>query len=122
MGCVIMSNLKLKQSLSISEQQEWLNSWARDSHYCHYFAVNFEGGACYPMGDWNAPFYTLEEAQEFKNVMQVKHPEITLYLIRGALSVEGVLNDTPNKFWETWQKKHKQRIENLSKKLKRGSQ
>lgn len=121
MGSVVMSNLNLKQPPSASEQQEWLNAWARDSRYCHYFSVNFEGDSCCLMGPWNAPFYTLEEAQEFKNLMQGKHPESPLFFTRGVLSVDSALNHTPNKFWRIWQKKHKQRIENICKKLKGGS-
>ncbi len=109
------------ENLLSEQSQAWLNAWLDAPSYCHYFAVGMEN--CDPnlMGDWNAPFYTLEEAQEFKNLMQGKHPESPLFFTRGVLSVDSALNHTPNKFWRIWQKKHKQRIENICKKLKGGS-
>ncbi|MDM1757585.1 hypothetical protein HX127_08365 [Acinetobacter sp. 256-1] len=64
----------------------------------------------YPVGNWNAPFYSFEEAKEFKDMMQAKYPDREFSRIEGMLCIDGAMKETPNKFWATWQKKHKQRI------------
>ena len=109
------------ENLLSEQSQAWLNAWLDAPSYCHYFAVGMEN--CDPnlMGDWNAPFYSIEEAKQFKDKMQAKYPDRKFIRIEGALHADGAMRSTPNKFWATWQKKHKQRIENICKKLKGGS-
>ena len=72
------------------------------------------------MGNWDAPFYSIEEAQEFKEAMQAEHPDRDFFRVEGVLSIDGAMEDTPNKFWETWQNKHKNRIAELLEQLKGG--
>lgn len=97
--------------IQLSEQsQAWLNTMLSKSRYCHYFAVCIHGNEIYPMGNWNAPFYSIEEAKQFKDMMQAKHPSLEFSRIEGTLHIDGAMKDIPNKFWATWQKKHEQRI------------
>ena len=121
MGSVIMSNSKNTSENLLSEQsQAWLNAWLGAPRYCHYFAVAIEGGDPNLMGDWNAPFYSIEEAKHFNDKMQAKYPDRTFIRIEGVLHIDGAMEDTPNKFWETWQNKHKNRIAELLEQLKGG--
>ncbi|MDN5625425.1 MAG: hypothetical protein L0G96_19995 [Acinetobacter sp.] len=115
-----MSNSKNNaQTLLSEESQHWLNCCLRDSRYCHYFSICM-GENNHLMGNWDAPFYSIEEAQEFKEAMQAEHPDRDFFRVEGVLSIDGAMEDTPNKFWETWQNKHKNRIAELLEQLKGG--
>ena len=101
--------------IQLSEQsQAWLDVMLKKPRYCHYFAVCIDGDEMYPLGSWNAPFYSVEEAKQFKDMMQAKHLDREFTCIEGTLHIDGAMKDTPNKFWATWQKKHKQRISALT--------
>ena len=101
----------MTNQIQLNEQSKaWLNAVLKETRYCHYFAVCVDGGEVYPVGNWNAPFYSFEEAKEFKDMMQAKYPDREFSRIEGMLCVDGAMKETPNKFWATWQKKHKQRI------------
>lgn len=107
-----MPNQINSKNLLNEQSQAWLDSSLKHTRYCHFFAICI-GDNKYPMGDWNAPFYSIEEAHQFKEAMQAKYPNEEFYRIEGILHVDGAMKDAPNKFWATWQKKHKQRIKDL---------
>ena len=95
-----------------ADYQAWLDAWLKAPRYCHYFAVSTEDDK-HPMGNWDAPFYSFDEASQFARAIQSKCPDKTLLCIEGVLHVDGAMKYTPNKYWATWQKKHKQRIAEL---------
>ncbi|MDD2944529.1 hypothetical protein [Acinetobacter sp.] len=103
------------QNLLSEQSQAWLESVLKHTQYCHYFAVGMDDNK-YPIGDWHAPFYSIEEATQFKDMMQAKHPDRDFSHIEGMLHIDSAMKNTPNKFWATWQKKHKERIASLKTK------
>ena len=113
-----MSTENNAHNLLSEQSQAWLTSIMTNSCYCHYFAVCLEGEEIYPVGSWNVPFYSIEEAMQFKNEMQIKHPDSELHIIEGMLCADSAMREAPNQYWATWQNKHKQRLENLDAKKK----
>lgn len=111
-----MPNSNTPQNPLSEQSQAWLNAWLDAPRYCHFFAVGIEGGSPYPMGDWNAPFFSVEEAKQFKDQMKEKYPDLEFIRIEGVVHIDGAMKDTPNHFWATWQKKHKQRLSSLENK------
>lgn len=107
-----MMNTHLNDStLQLSkDSQAWLDSMLKHTRYCHYFSVCLAKDDVMLMGSWNAPFYTIEEAHQFKRMMQAKFPDQDLICIEGATCTDGAMKNTPNKFWAIWQKKHKEHI------------
>ncbi len=111
-----MSN-QINSTRQLDEQsQAWLNAMLQKTRYCHYFALCFAEDDMHPMGNWNAPFYSIEEASQFKNQIQSEHPDREFMLIEGVLHINGAMGHTPNKFWATWQQQHKARISSLENK------
>lgn len=111
-----MPNSNTSQNLLSEQSQAWLNAWLDAPRYCHFFSVGIEGGSRHLMGDWDAPFYSIEEAQQFKEAMQAKYPNNEFHCIEGVLCIDDAMRNTPNKFWTTWQKKHNQRLSSLENK------
>lgn len=107
------SNQSLLNQQQQQQQQEWLDAWMQHSRYCHYFSVTFADDNGYPMGNWNAPFFSIEEAKAFKDLVHVKHPKREFMLIEGVLHVDVTDRVAKNTYWETWIQKHKQRIHAL---------
>lgn len=104
----------MTNQIQLSEETKvWLAAWADNVRYCHYFAVSLDDDK-HLMGTWNAPFYSFEEAQQFAKTMQAEKPDSELVCIEGITHIDGAMKNTPNKFWATWQKKHKQRIAALT--------
>ena len=108
-----MSTENNAHNLLSEQSQAWLEAVLKHTLYCHYFAVGINGDEPYPMGAWHAPFYSIEEAMQFKNEMQIQHPDSGLHIIEGMLCADSAMREAPNQFWATWQNKHKQRLENL---------
>lgn len=107
---------QINSEIQLSEETKaWLAAWADNGRYCHYFAVSLDDDK-HLMGTWNAPFYSIEEAEQFRRMMQAKHPDSELIRIDGIIHIDGAMKNTPNKFWATWQKKHKERIASLKTK------
>lgn len=107
-----MSTENNAHNLLSEQSQAWLNAVMQQEHYFHYFAVGMDDNK-YPMGDWNAPFYSIEEANQFKDAMQVQYPDSELHIVEGMLCADSAMREAPNQFWATWQNKHKQRLEEL---------
>ena len=95
---------------SSEETKAWLAAWSDNDRYCHYFAIAVDGEEKHLMGNWNAPFYSSEEAKQFQGMMQDKHPDSELVCIEGLMHINGAMANTPNEFWATWQKKHTDRL------------
>ena len=97
--------------------QTWIDSMANDKRYCFYIAVGrVNSGIAYPLGNWNIPFYSFEEANQFKNAIQLEHPDYSFYFITGALHVKKAMERVSCVFWKKWQKKHNERISLLNNK------
>ena len=64
----------------------------------------------YPLGNWNIPFYSFEEADQFKNAAQLKYPDLNFDFITGALHTDKAMENVSCVFWDKWQKKHNERI------------
>ena len=95
--------------------QDWLASVLKSKQYFHYFAVAFEGDL-YPMGKWNAPFYTAEEAFPFKEELQKQFPDKTFMRVEGGIYASiAVEAKNENKYWNAWIKKHLERVATLEK-------
>lgn len=68
----------------------------------------------YPLGNWNIPFYSIEEASQFKQAAQLKYPNSRFNFITGTLHIEKAMEDVSFVFWDKWQKKHNERISLLN--------
>lgn len=98
-----------------AKSQAWLDYSLKCKGYFHYFAVSFEGDL-YPMGKWDAPFYTAEEAFLFKEELQKQFPDKTFLRVEGAICASmAVKNKDENKYWNAWIKKHLERVATLEK-------
>lgn len=97
--------------------QTWIDSMANDKSYCFYISVGrVKNGITHSLGNWNIPFYSFEEANQFKNAMQLEHPDCRFYFITGVLHTEKTTEDVSCIFWEKWQQKHHERISLLNNK------
>lgn len=48
--------------------QPWIDAIADNKRYCFYIAVGLaDSEIAYPLGNWNIPFYSFEEANQFKS-------------------------------------------------------
>ncbi|MDC5303106.1 hypothetical protein OHW80_17455 [Acinetobacter baumannii] len=103
----IFTNFILSQ-----ESKEWLKAFSTKTRYCHYFALSVVGDKC-PMGTWDAPFFSIDELNEFAQDIYKSNPELDLQYFEGAMILEGAMRPAANKYWENWQQKHKERIANI---------
>lgn len=95
--------------------QDWLASVLKNKQYFHYFAVAFEGDP-YPMGRWNAPFYTAEEAFRFKEELQKLYPDKVFMRVEGGICASMAAEaKNDNKYWKAWIEKHLERVADLEK-------
>lgn len=89
------------------------NAWQNHTRYCYFFAV------CTPddhncFGNWNAPFFSVDEANAFAKKIKEENPDIQLGLTQGNVTSKILTQDPENIFWEIWQNQHKKRIDNIS--------
>ena len=97
-----------------AKSQAWLNSASQQTQYLHYFAVCFEDDT-YPMGKWNIPFFSIEEAYQFKEMLQKKYPNRTFFRAEGMIHAEMAFkNEERNAYWKIWINKHKKRLAQLN--------
>lgn len=102
---------------SLERIQTWINSMADDKRYCFYIAVGIEDSDIkYSLGNWNIPFYSFEEANQFKQAIQQESANRGFYFITGTLHIEKAMEDVSCVFWKKWQKKHHKRISLLNNK------
>lgn len=95
--------------------QTWIDAMADNKRYCFYIAVGLpDSDIAYPLGNWNIPFYSIEEANQFKNDAQLKYPDRSFNFITGTLHIEKTREDVSCVFWDKWQKKHNERISLLN--------
>jgi len=111
MGRVIMPNQINTEYQSKERIQAWIDSMADDKRYCFYIAVGLaDSDITYPLGNWNIPFYSLEEADQFKSEAQLKHPNLSFNFITGTLHIQKAIEAVSCMFWAKWQKKYNERI------------
>ena len=95
--------------------QAWIDAIADNKRYCFYIAVGLaDSDIAYPLGNWNIPFYSIEEANQFKNEAQLKYPDCSFDFITGTLHINQAMEDVSCVFWAKWQKKHNERISLLN--------
>lgn len=97
--------------------QAWIDAMADDKCYCFYITVGLaDSDITYPLGNWNIPFYSLEEADQFKSEAQLKYPDSRFNFITGTLRINQAMEAVSCVFWAKWQKKHNDRISLLDTK------
>ena len=95
--------------------QPWIDAMADNKRYCFYIAVGLaDSEIANPLGSWNIPFYSFEEANQFKSAAQLKYPDFSFDFITGTLNIEKAREDVSCVFWDKWQKKHNERISLLN--------
>ena len=105
------------ECLSKERIQAWIDAMADSKRYCFYIAVGLaDSDITYPLGNWNIPFYSIEEANQFKNEAQLKYPDYNFDFITGTLRIDQAMEDVSCVFWDKWQKKHNERISLLDNK------
>lgn len=121
MGRIIMPNqINTKSFINPEYQskeriQAWIDAIADNKRYCFYIAVGLaDSDIAYPLGNWNIPFYSIEEANQFKNEAQLKYPDCSFDFITGTLHINQAMEDVSCVFWAKWQKKHNERISLLN--------
>ncbi|WP_441373420.1 hypothetical protein [Acinetobacter lwoffii] len=97
--------------------QAWIKTMSDDISYCSYIAIGMVNSEIsYPLGNWNIPFYSFEEAYQFKKAAQLKYPDINFGFITGVLHTDKAMEAVSCVFWAKWQKKHNERISLLDNK------
>jgi hypothetical protein len=66
-------------------------------------------------GTWDAPFFSMEEAEQFKSLMQIRYTDTRLVIGKGEIPSSEAFSQSRNRFWAQWTRKHKQRIQLLLK-------
>lgn len=102
-----------KNNLPKAQTQAWLIAMLKDSTLCHYFTVvlvDQEDTERTKFGSWDAPFYSQEEAEEFKQLMQSRFPGARLVIGKGTLPAGEYSSQSRNRFWTNWIRQHKQRL------------
>ena len=95
--------------------QPWIDAMADNKRYCFYIAVGLaDSEIAYSLGNWNIPFYSFEEANQFKSAAQLKYPDFSFDFITGTLNIGKVREEVSCVFWGKWQKKHNERISLLN--------
>ena len=120
MGRVIMPNQINTESFVNPEYQSkeriqaWINGLANNTSYCSYIAIGVaDSDVIYPFGNWNIPFYSIEEANQFKKEAELKYPNLSFNFILGTLLIDKAMEQVPCVFWKKWQQKHNERLEGL---------
>lgn len=114
MGCVVMFNQINSKSLLSEQLQAWINGLANNTSYCSYIAIGVaDSDVIYPLGNWNIPFYSIEEANQFKKEAELKYPNLSFNFILGTLLIDKAMEQVPCVFWKKWQQKHNERLEGL---------
>ena len=121
MGRVIVLNQINTESFVNPEYQSkeriqaWIDAMADNKRYFFYIAVGLaDSDTAYPLGNWNIPFYSIEEANQFKNEAQLKYPDCSFNFITGTLRIDQAMEAVSCVFWAKWQKKHNERISLLN--------
>jgi len=107
-----------KNSPPKAQTQAWLNAALCNPSRCHYFTVtnaSDNSSTKGKFGTWDAPFFSLEEAEQFKSRMQIRYSDARLVIGRGEICSSDAFSQCRNRFWTLWTRKHKQRIQMLSK-------
>ena len=95
--------------------QPWIDAMADNKRYCFYIAVGLaDSEIANPLGSWNIPFYSFEEANQFKSAAQLKYPDFSFDFITGTLNIEKAREDVSCVFWDEWQMKHNECISLLN--------
>lgn len=106
-----------RNNLPKAQTQAWLSTLLDDPMRCHYFIVIKKDGDQEdrrPFGTWDAPFYSLEDAEKFKELMSIRYPGARLIVSKGELPTSSISSHIKNRFWVQWARQHKQRIKSLS--------
>lgn len=104
----------MRKPLLSKQSQTWLKAVSTNTQYFYYFAVCFEDDV-YPMGKWNAPFFSVEEAFQFKEMLQKKFPNRHFMRIEGMMRADMALkNQEKSPYWKIWINKHKKRLAHLN--------
>lgn len=107
-----------KNSPPRTQTQAWLETITQDPDRCHYFTVanaSDNSSTRGKFGTWDAPFFSMEEAEQFKSLMHIRYSSARLVIGKGEIPTSEALNQSRNRFWTQWVRKHKQRIQMLSK-------
>ena len=95
--------------------QAWIDAMADNKRYSFYIAVGLADDEIdYRLGNWNIPFSSFEEANQFKNNAQLKYPDLSFNFITGTLHIDKAMEEVSCVFWDKWQKKHSERISLLT--------
>lgn len=101
-----------------AQTKAWLEAITQDPGRCHYFTVanaSDNSSTKGKFGTWDAPFFSMEEAGQFKSLMQIRYSSARLVIGKGEIPTSEALSQCRNRFWTLWTRKHKQRIQMLSK-------
>ncbi|WP_180114293.1 hypothetical protein [Acinetobacter sp. YH12063] len=94
--------------------QAWISGLANNTSYCSYIAIGVANSdVTYPLGNWNIPFYSFEEASQFKKEAELKYPNLSFNFILGTLLIDKAMEHVSCVFWKKWQQKHNERLEGL---------
>lgn len=107
-----------KNSLPKTQTKAWLEAITQDPDRCHYFTVanaSDNSSTKGKFGTWDAPFFSMEEAEQFKSLMQIRYSDARLVIGKGEICSSDAFSQCRNRFWTLWTRKHKQRIQVLSK-------
>lgn len=107
-----------KNNLPKAQTQAWLIAMLKDSTQCHYFTVtnaSDNSSTNGKFGTWDAPFFSIEEAEKFKSLMQIRYTDARFVIGKGEIPSSDAFSQSRNRFWTQWVRKHKQRIQLLSK-------
>lgn len=96
------------------EDQLSFDAWSTHIRYCSYFNLRTDHNIDF-MGDWDAPFFSIEELNEFARNILTIHPELEdqLSWTFGNITVRILDNAPHNSHWQLWQEKHRERIAKL---------
>lgn len=105
-----------------AQTKVWLETITQDPDRCHYFTVtkaSDNSSTKGKFGTWDAPFFSMEEAEQFKSLMQIRYTDARFVIGKGEIPTSEAFKQSRNRFWTHWTRKHKQRIQLLSKRQSR---
>lgn len=108
----------LKNKPPTAQTKAWLEAITQDPDHCHYFTVtnaSDNSSTNGKFGTWDAPFFSIEEAEKFKSLMQIRYTDARFVIGKGEIPSSDAFSQSRNRFWTQWVRKHKQRIQLLSK-------
>lgn len=91
--------------------QEWVDSFKKETSYCHYFAVVIADDSSpifYHPSTSSEYFYTMDEAEELRADLRKNNPEHA-YLVISGMTSSNFLKHMDNR----WAQQHKVRLAQL---------